>query len=446
MANTELKMKSYIKKIADQLFSELKQTEEMSLYLHSEESQFVRFNHSQVRQNTSVYQHEVTLKFQADSKQIESTHLLTLDFTTDIENLKQQVLFFRSTIPSIDIHPQFVPMENNGQSETIKKIERPDDVEFIKIICSQFKNADMAGMYCSGPLRKASLNSKGQFHFFESDYYFIDYSIYNGPKAAKGFYSSEKWNEEHFHQNVEQTKKKLSQLLLPAKTLTPGKYRAYLEPMAVQEILGTMSWGAFSMSAAKQGRSALKKLISKEIQFSKSFSLIENLELGFVPGFNSIGEIAPRQLPLVTAGQLSYLLTSTATATEYKVESNQANPEENLRSPEIAPGQLHKNDILKKLDAGLYLSNLHYINWSDLQSARLTGMTRFACFWVEKGEIQGPIKDLRFDDTVYNLLGANLVDFTQHQELFVDSATYQKRSLGAVKTPGALINDMNFVL
>ena len=100
----------------------------------------------------------------------------------------------------------------------------------------------------------------------------------------------------------------------------------------------------------------------------------------------------------------------------------------------------------KELGTGLYLSNLHYINWSDPQTARITGMTRFACFWVEKGEIQGPIQDLRFDETLFNIFGKNLINLTKTQQVYANTSTYLKRDLGAMKVPGALIQDMNFTL
>ncbi|MEQ1724131.1 MAG: metallopeptidase TldD-related protein, partial [Pseudobdellovibrio sp.] len=80
------------------------------------------------------------------------------------------------------------------------------------------------------------------------------------------------------------------------------------------------------------------------------------------------------------------------------------------------------------------------------QAARITGMTRFACFWVENGEIIGPIQDLRFDDTLYNLFGSELINLTDHASTFVNTSTYQKRSLGGMKVPGVLLNKMNFTL
>ena len=111
--------------------------------------------------------------------------------------------------------------------------------------------------------------------------------------------------------------------------------------------------------------------------------MLENFNLGLTPLFNSVGEVSKPEVMLIENGKLVQFLTSTATAKEYNLTSNKASSGEMPRSPEVRAGTLKHDEILKKLGTGLYLSNLHYINWSDVQTARLTGMTRFACFWVE---------------------------------------------------------------
>ena len=439
-------LKTYLKTLSQDIFSKLTLDEELSLFVHSEESQFIRFSQAKVRQNTTVHQHEVVVTYQKDQRKIKFTLNLCLDQSIDTASILKELQICRAQLPLTDIYPQYVAMENHGVSESIKKVERPDDLAMLKTITESFSGTDMAGLYCSGPVRQVSINSKGQFHYFENDFFFLDYSIYNGPKAAKGFFSCEKWNEKDLRENIGRTRDKLNLLDQPTVNVHKGKYRVYLEPMALFEIVGMMSWGSLSYSALRQGRSPFQKLQQNEVSLSPQLNLIENLGLGYVPAFNSIGEVADKELELIKNGKLMNLLTSTATAKEYGVSSNKAEPREGLRSPEIKPGTLAQADILKKLDTGLYLSNLHYINWSDVQSARMTGMTRYACFWVEKGQIKGPIQDLRFDDSMFNLLGSHLIDLTTHQELFVESATYQKRYLGAYKLPGALIENFNFTL
>ena len=116
------------------------------------------------------------------------------------------------------------------------------------------------------------------------------------------------------------------------------------------------------------------------------------------------------------------------------------------RSLEILPGTLKKEDILTQLGTGLYLANLHYVNASDQKSARLTGMTRFAAFWVENCKIVGPINNLRFDETLYKAWGANLIALTSEAEVIPDTSTYGARALSGNKLPGMLIDQFSFTL
>lgn len=436
----------YLKNFSSALFAELKQGENLGLSVHSEQSQFFRFNQSRVRQNTHVHQHEITLTYHKDLKSIRMQFSLVLDSTLDLSAARNLLKTCRTEIEKIDPGPQFVPMQNHGTSESFFTAVRPTDSEILDFITSELKDDDAAGLLTSGPLRKASINSLGQFHFFESDQFFFDYSIYNGPRAAKGFYSAQTWNEIEFKDQIRSTRQKLSMLSAPQVQVQKGKHRVFLEPMAVAELVGTLGWGAFSLNAYQQGRAPLRKLKENTQHFNSQFSLTENLGLGYAPRFNSLGELAPESTPLIENGKLSTLLVSSASSKEYGVPSNFAEPSEVYRSPEIRAGTLSKQNALKELGTGLYLSNLHYINWSDLQTARITGMTRFACFWVERGEIKGPIQDLRFDETLYNIFGDKLVSLTKEQESFCDTATYVRRSLGGLRVPGALIEEFNFTL
>ncbi len=437
---------SYIRQLSAEAFAFLKADEDLALNLHSEESDFIRFNHSKVRQNTSVSQHELTLQYQKDQRHYRIKFNLTLELATDLEKIKSAVTQLRQDLPATDPNPQFVPMVNNGSSETFKKVDRPSTSEVIALICSTFSDSDLAGLWCSGPLRQASINSKGQFHYFETDYFFFDYSLYDGPRAAKSFYAESTWDLKNFQATAQQAKNTLALLKKAAIKIKPAAYKAYLGPMAVAELLGLFNWRALSKASYEQGFAPLKKLAENEVHLSEKFSLSENLGLGFSTPFNSLGEVGAHELKLIHHGRLENLLISTPTANEYQLNSNFADPGEMLRSPEIKPGTLAEDQILKALGTGLYLSNLHYINWSDVQAARITGMTRYACFWVENGEIVGPIQDLRFDETLFNIFGKNLIELTKVQQVYTDTATYMKRSLGAMKVPGALVDRMNFTL
>jgi predicted Zn-dependent protease len=116
----------------------------------------------------------------------------------------------------------------------------------------------------------------------------------------------------------------------------------------------------------------------------------EQVSQSLSPAFS--GEGYPRQdLSLVKHGKAEQgQLVSSRSAAEYGLRST---ARRNTKSPSalaMAPGTLEQADILKQLGTGLYISNLWYLNYSDQPAARLTGMTRFATFWVEERRDQGP--------------------------------------------------------
>jgi predicted Zn-dependent protease len=73
-------------------------------------------------------------------------------------------------------------------------------------------------------------------------------------------------------------------------------------------------------------------------------------------------------------------------------------------------------------------------------------MTRFATFWVENGRIVAPAEVMRFDDTLYRMLGENLEALTHETELLLDSNSYGARLLSSATLPGALLRAMSFTL
>ena len=57
--------------------------------------------------------------------------------------------------------------------------------------------------------------------------------------------------------------------------------------------------------------------------------------------------------------------------------------------------------VAEALDTGLFVGNLWYTNFSDMSACRTTGMTRFATFWMDGGEIVAPVNVLRWTTCKY---------------------------------------------
>ena len=434
-------------------FAELRPGEALTLDLYAEEQSYLRFNHSQVRQATAIAQRNLGLTFQGGGRTIRFAIDLTGHVDQNAALIRSLLERARAEAKVLPEDPFQVTMENHGTSDEQYPADYPSELEWIKQIHEIVGDLDFAGLLANGPQIKAVRNSLGLDHWFCSDSFFMDYSIYTinasgENKAVKNLYADRVWRTGHFAEAIANGNKQLELLKRPVHKLSPGEYRVYLAPAALASIVGMFSWGAVSYDAWKKGQSGLQQLIEGDACLSDKFSLQENFRLGLTPRFNSLGELTPTDLPIIQHGQLKNLLVSSRTAKEYGVKSNGADSVswlgEGLRSPEVSGGDMAEANALQQLETGLYLGNLHYLNWSDMQTARITGMTRYACFWVEKGEIVAPIHDLRFDDSLYRLFGSCLEALTAEPQLFPSTDTYFHRALGGSKVPGAIVDRLNF--
>ncbi|MDB5816310.1 MAG: putative Zn-dependent protease [Rhodocyclales bacterium] len=440
------RVREHFNTLSSYLLSQLNVDEELTINVAAEESLFVRFNSNRVRQNTDVEQIGISVRLQSKGRTVEKSRSLGGNAEADRPALMHLLAQCRDEVAVLPLDPNQVSIENNGTSseEFRGTLLAAEDV--VGAVVSPAAGCDLAGLYAGGIVIRGNCNSKGQRHWFATETFFLDYSIYNGPQAAKGCYAGARWSSAEWKSNLGRTQTLLALLAKPQQDVKPGAYRTYLAPRAFADLLGMLGWGALSAAAWKQGRSPFKKLAENETRLSPLLSIDENFALGLTPRFNDLGEMSATRLPLIEEGALKTLLVSSRTAKEYDLGANGASEGEGPRAMDVKTGALAEADVLQALGTGLYLSNLHYLNWSDPVSARVTGMTRYACFWVEGGEIVGPIRDLRWDESLYSALGSKLMALTTHAEIDPAVDTYYRRALGGSRTPGALIDDFSFTL
>ncbi|MCS7225912.1 MAG: metallopeptidase TldD-related protein [Gloeomargarita sp. SKYB31] len=415
--------------------------------LVAEVSDFVRWNAGRVRQGGTVEQAELTVTLMLDGRSGYRRLPLTGVVETDIAQLQQVVAALQQQVPQLPRDPFLVLPAGSAQSHVAQTGQVPSAAAVVPQIVQAIAGLDFTGLYAAGPQVRAYADSAGQSHWFYTETFTLDYSLFNEQqRAVKGYYADRVWDEAVFASQIETFRNQLALLGRPAKVVSPGRYRTYLAPAAVADLVGMLSWSGVSEAAMQQGVSALLPLRRGERRLASAFSLRENFQAIPVPQFNDQGDWAPAQLDIIRQGQLAQTLVSSRTAKEYGLAANGAVEGEYLRAPEVQPGTMPVEQVLAMLERGLYVSNLHYLNWSDQAAGRVTGMTRYACFWVEGGEIVAPIENLRFDDSLYHFWGEGLVALTQTQEFIPATDTYDQRSLGGTLAPGMLVEDFQYTL
>ncbi|MDZ8086619.1 MAG: TldD/PmbA family protein [Nostoc sp. DedQUE12b] len=423
------------------------ENEQFTVRLSSEISQFTRFNHAKVRQTGCVADGWIELTLMKEQRNSVRQFPFTGNWEVDWQLAYNSLQELREELILLPIDPYLVLPSGNNTSREIHFGNLLAAEAVVSTVLELVAELDFTGIYAGGMVIKAYGDSSGQKHWFATDSFTLDYSLFStSGQAVKGTFAGSDWNESTYIAKISEAKKQLELLAHPTKELPRGQYRTYFAPAAVADLLLMLSWGAVSEADIQQGNSALAALSRQEKQLSLKFSLKENFQRGLVPRFNELGEMAAPELPVIEKGSLVNTLVNSRTAKEYQKIANGANGSETLRAPEVSTGNLVFEQILPSLDTGLYVSNLHYLNWSDRHTGRITGMTRYACFWVENGEIIAPIENLRFDESLYRFWGENLIDLTTFQEFIPEVGTYESRQLGGSLVPGMLVEDFTYTL
>jgi predicted Zn-dependent protease len=438
-------MQNYFYELSDILFKQLQGDEQLLLSFEGEDSDFVRLNNNKIRQAGCVSQRSLCLDLIEGKRHAEACVELAGDKEQDIKQLSETLIKLRDQRAFLPDDPylSFATKINNTEYHHDKEVI--DSHEAIEQILQAGIGLDLVGIFANGSQYVGFANSMGQRNWHSSANFNFDWSCYLAEdKAVKSNYAGFDWQQEKLAARIENCKQQLAVLAKPVKIIEPGSYRAYLAPSAVKEIMGMLSWGGFGLKSHRTKSTPLIQMIEQDRTLASTVSLREHHARGLAPAFTGSGYIKPEQVQLIESGRYKDCLVSPRSAMEYGTVINAGS--EYPCALDLAAGDLPDEKILSELGSGLFINNLWYLNFSDRNACQLTGMTRFACFWVEDGEIQAPINVMRFDDSVYDLFGTNLLELTSERDLMLDSSTYGQRSNSSMELPGALVKEMCFTL
>jgi len=431
--------------LAQQIFSRLQGHEQLFLHLNGEQSDFVRLNHNRVRQAGSVQTERLGLTLVDRDRQLEGSCDLSGDLDNDRALALALLAQLRERVQYLPADPYLNLSEAPSASSRELDAALPTAAEAIAGLTGQATGLDLVGIYAAGEMTSGLASSVGHRHWHQSRSFHLDWSCYlDGDKAVKDSYSGFDWQPCVLQARLEQQRERLAVMSRPIREIEPGQYRAFLAPAALEELLDMLAWGGFGLRDHRTRQTPLLRLAEGDLSLSPMLSLVEDNIRGLAPGFTGEGFLKPPRVPLIEQGRFGQCLADARSAKEYGEEVNAA--AEWPESLELAAGTLPNDAALATLDTGLFIGNLWYGNWSDRNACRVTGMTRFGTFWVERGERIAPLAVMRFDDSLYRLLGDQLEALTRERELRLSAETYSGRSKASSLIPGALVSSINLTL
>lgn len=438
---------TYFYELADNMIKNLHKDEVLLCTTGGEESDFIRFNKGKIRQPGSVSQCYILLHLICSQKHTKDYFPVTGNKDDDLSRSLKSLDAMRGDIQFLPDDPYLLFSKDPMSSSVSGQNQLPGQEEILSDILEAGRAGDLIGIYAGGRIYEGFTNSLEQRNWFESFSFNFDWSYYySKDKAVKSQYAGFIWDSDEFRQKTQAACEQLTILSKPAHTIKPGKYNVYLPPSALIEFISLTCWGGFGLKSRRTKQTPFLRMIEGNETLSSLITISENTKKGISSNFQANGFIKPDSVLLIDKGKLKDTLVSPRSAKEYGEETNGANGGEWPESVDMAGGTLSENDILSKLGTGIYMNNAWYLNYSDMQAARITGMTRFATFWVEGGEIKAPLNVMRFDETLFRMFGPNLVDLTRDREHIIDPSTYESRCTDSMRLPGALVRDFTFTL
>jgi predicted Zn-dependent protease len=443
-------MRESFERIARQLEASARDDEQFSASFAGEKSDFVRLNHNRYRQPGTVTQLSLSLQWRHGRRHATGDLALSGDTHEDAQRVDKLVRNLREMVPLLPEDPLLlVPTERQDTSLELPG-ELPDAGDAVDALLNAArdngKDPDLVGLYAGGDVWRAFADHNGQRNWFATKSFTLDFSlVHSADKAVKTTIAGARFDAAEVARKAAVARERLALLARPSKKLSPGKYRAWFTPAAMEEIFGLLSWD-LGLRAVKTRQSALTRLAEGVVRFDPRITLDEDVAGGVAANFTADGFVRPARTSLIEGGRYAGSLVSPRSALEFGVAHTGADAGESPGALWLRGGDLAEADVLKALGTGVYVGNLWYLNWSDRQSARATGMTRFATFWVEDGEIVAPIDVMRFDDTLFGLFGDRLEALGAEPEMRLSTETYSGRSTSSSRLPGALVRDFAFTL
>jgi PmbA protein len=265
-----------------------------------------------------------------------------------------------------------------------------------------------AGVFSSGASATALFNSRGLRAYHEET--LSEFSITMLDKSSSGWAkkTAPNWVELEPEQLADLAARKAIDGTDP-REIPPGKYTVILEPAAVLDLLGFLVLD-FGGLAVREQRSCFTGRVGQKV-FGENIRLRDDVFHPLQTGAPFDGEGIPRQrVQLVENGVVKNLVYSRQSAHKAGVEPTGHGfplPNEYGEAPMnivLDGGKASLEEMVRSTPRGLLISRLWYIREVDPYQKIMTGMTRDGTFWIEDGEIRFGVRNLRFNQSLIEML------------------------------------------
>jgi predicted Zn-dependent protease len=297
-----------------------------------------------------------------------------------------------------------------------------------------------AGVFSSGSSAFGLFNSRGIKAYHEETMSEFSVTMMSDSSSGWAKKTAPYWMELEPLELAERAAQKAVASREP-REIAPGRYTVILEPSAMLDLMGFMTLD-FSGLAVHEQRSCLTGRVGQKV-FGENINLRDDVFHPLQTGAPFDGEGIPRQrVAMVEKGEVKNLVYSRQTAHKLGMQPTGHGfplPNEYAEAPLniIMDGDRSSvEDMIRSTERGLLVTRFWYIREVDPYKKILTGMTRDGTFWIEDGQLRQGVRNLRFNQSLVDMLG-------QVEMMGTPQRTAGEESFEMV-VPAAKIREFNF--
>ncbi|MGH2446929.1 MAG: TldD/PmbA family protein [Candidatus Limnocylindria bacterium] len=189
-----------------------------------------------------------------------------------------------------------------------------------------------------------------------------------------------------------------------AGEMEPGEYPVILEEHAVAGLLEYLSYIGFSGLAHEEGRSFMD--LGKRVMGENVHIWDDGADPTGLPSTIDFEGVVRHRVDLVEGGVAKAVVHDAATGARAGTGSTgHGLPAPNLVGPMalnvfMAPGETPRDELIARVERGIWVKRFHYINPVHPKKAILTGMTKDGTFLIENGRVTRPLLNFRFTQSI----------------------------------------------
>ena len=369
-----------------------------------------RYANSFIHQNVAVHNTTVFFRSAVDGKTgVSSTNSLNRESLLKAMKNSLEIAKFQPSNPDFKGFPQPAKYKKiDTYFEPTARYTPVQRAEVIKKICKEADKAKVtvAGAFSTSSSEVAVVNSNGLAAYQPVTAASIN--LIAMTDTSSGFASglSRHVVKLPFGSITETAIRKCLESQNPVE-LEPGKYDVILEPAAIAEVMNWMTYIGFSAKAYLENTSFMSKKIGKKAM-APDITIYDDGsdQAGLAVPFDFEG-VPKRKVFLVKKGLVGGPVYDSLYAVRGKTKSTgHALVPGSSEGPMagnlfIAAGKKSRESLIAGVKDGVLVTRFHYINGLlNTTKTLMTGMTRDGTFRIKNGKVVGPVKNLRFTESI----------------------------------------------